>query len=218
MQARKLTLYPNPYHALDAVGRLAGAYPEGESMRDGATMPRRVTIGAVRKVLEHRPPGSYTQQSRTVSMFVWSGEPVTVEIGADLDAFYASAFRSGGVFEVVAPGVVRVPGAPAGKDTQPLLAALAAARLAAIDARVAEIGREPCMDSWAEQFPRDAEVAAAMAALAAARDAAAAERAAEPAPAAPPAAEPYSLSPPSAAPAPAPDAAPAHAQGRKPKP
>lgn len=143
---KKLSLFPNPYKALDHNGALAGACPMGESLRATTTLPARRFVGARLEQLsyEKRPVGT-GQQSRASLRFVFKAEPVEVQFNDPmLETYYAHRIKSGEVIEA----------GPAQLD------ALAKARVKAIDEWRSNYGADPPgMSDWPKQFELDEAVA-----------------------------------------------------------
>lgn len=156
MRTRKQTVHANPYAHIDANGRLAGATPMGELPRSTSTPPVREYVGATRVLLDLDKAGrgvGASQLPRAEYMWKWSGEPVVVDATGPLGAYYQQRIASGEVF------------AASEKDGLPLVA-LARARKAALEQFKAEQGQDADTSEWAEQFPLDDQVEAAMALVA----------------------------------------------------
>lgn len=168
MKAKTIALFANPYHGLDAMGRLAGACPVGELPRPAGSLPSRQCVGAERTMTG----GSYVPDSAdqglriavadrggnlAIAPFIMStadvfwqfdGEAHEYHIGdRRLEHFYSERVKHGEVFEAEADG-----SAP--------IAKLAKARAAAIASWKAHYGDEPLpLDVWAKQYPLESVVA-----------------------------------------------------------
>lgn len=139
-----MKVYCNPYHALDATGRLAGACPWDPDHKAGAPL----FVGAERVLLESRERearhrGHPDGDTRERYGFTFSPEPLSVP--EQYARFYHAAGRSGCLF---------VP-----RDGRPPMDAWHAARAAAIADWKQRYGSEPDTSVWAEQFPLDADLA-----------------------------------------------------------
>jgi len=145
-----MLLFANPYHVLDAKGRLAGACPMAEPVRPGTVAPARRFIGARHKMTE----GSYVEENleagipgRGDTYFVFDVDPVKVIAEGPDEHFYLTRFQHQDLFEAT--------------DGVPL-AKLATARAEIIADHVAAYGKEPDTSTWAKHFALDAEVEAEM--------------------------------------------------------
>jgi hypothetical protein len=161
MRSKTITVFANPYHALDHEGRLAGACPEGEKpykRRVGATpqitkgshKPDSADIGLRIKVADRQGNlgAAPLIMSRADLWWKFSADPIAIvveEHGA-LDQYYGQRVRHG---ELLAADGDSVP-----------LDALAAARASAIADWTAHHGEALLdFDAWAEQYPLDQAVA-----------------------------------------------------------
>lgn len=139
-----MKVYCNPYHALDATGRLAGACPWDPDHKAGAPLfvaAERVLLESKEREARHR--GHPDGDTRERYGFTFSPEPLSVP--EQYARFYHSAGRSGCLF---------VP-----RDGRPPMDAWRAARAAAIADWKQRYGSEPDTSVWAEQFPLDADLA-----------------------------------------------------------
>lgn len=164
---QKLKVFPNPYNHLDHRGWLAGACPQGEEVRSGSTLPVRASVGATRHVLQYDPgepapvPGAVPLRfSRTVLEWIHAAEPLEVPFSGGLVDFYLQRLRSRELFEVVAPGRVKVHSGDRKVVEMDLLDALAAARSEAVLGYVDAYGKQPPTEKWAKQFEFEPAVAA----------------------------------------------------------
>lgn len=165
-QGPTLRVFPNPYAHLDHNGLLAGICPQGEEVRDGATLPIRATIGSSYKVVDYDPgepspiPGGQPlRYSRTKIEWQHAAQPMAVPFSGALAEFYIQRLRCQEIFEVVSDGRVKVhqpTGAPVEMD---LVDALAGARNRAIVGHFSAYLREPPTEKWAAQFGPDGDVA-----------------------------------------------------------
>ena len=140
-----MKVYCNPYHALDATGRLAGACPWDPDHKAGAPLfvcAERVRIEAKERDARHRghPDGDIRERYG----FTFTGDPLSVPV--EYRRYYVAAAESKCLF--------------APRDGAPPMAEWRASRAAAIALHVQRFGTPPDMSSWAEQFPLDAEIAA----------------------------------------------------------
>lgn len=142
-----LSLFPNPYLAIDHKCRLAGVAPELEPLRKGPVPPLNRKIGATIQMVD----GSYRPDSRDGFFpgrgdvfHVYTSDPVEVTCEDGHVDEYRKMVERGDVLD-------------ASKELP--LEALAAARLKAIADFVAHYGKAPDTSSWSAQFPLDADVA-----------------------------------------------------------
>lgn len=169
MDQETISVFVNPYAAIDHVSRLSGVCGEGEPVRDGSVLSVFRLLGASREVLEYRPlevstkadsPG--LRPSKTKFRIVYTAQPVTVAFAGELRAYYLERLRERALFEVTGPGEVKVYDHSGKAEKKTLLAALAEARLRAFEAYRANYGKDPDTAEWAEQFAPDGDVAEAM--------------------------------------------------------
>jgi len=154
-----MLLFPNPYSALDAKGRLAGAVHEAEPLRKStAHMPMRRHLSAELKVAEgtYVPPDVGNRIDDQGDRF-WTFDvtPLKVHVDGRTQHFWHARIKDREVF------VVKT------EDAVPL-AELVKARVAAIEKWKAHYDWEGCPEEvrqpldtsgWAEQFPLDTQIA-----------------------------------------------------------
>lgn len=147
-----LVLFPNPYHALDHKGRLAGAAFELEPPRAGG-VPLNRKIGAQLHLVDgsYKPGNEGLRIYPTGDVFhMFSVDAVDVVCEPMLVADYNAMIARGEVLSAA--------------DGLPL-EALATARLAAIASHEAAYGVAPDTSGWKQQFALDDDVAEAAASL-----------------------------------------------------
>lgn len=141
-----MKVYCNPYHTLDASGRLAGACPYDPDHAAGARMfvsAELVLLGRTERDPRHRghPDGDFREKYG----FKFTDEPLSIP--EPYARYYHAAARSGAI---LAP-----------RDNKPPVEAWRKAREQAIADWKQRFGSEPDVSVWAEQFPFEAQIAKA---------------------------------------------------------